>query len=1002
MDRSWMYSAPRCSEPFINGVQFFLNFAFERSNVNGKILCHCARCLNMYYRGRGDILDHLICFGFRSEYLVWVYHGEGSTTTSSGIVHNAEEDLFDHDMYEMLNDVFQPEIDVTRVETHEATLNSGQEVENEGRIFDNIVKEVEEKLYPSCKYNKLSSIVHLYHIKCLNGWSNKSFSMLLEFLKDLLPEGNLLPKTTPQVKKIMAKLGLGYEKIHSCPNGCMLFWEEKEKDECCSICGSSRWKVSQDNSENGTIPPKKKASKILRWFPLKPRLQRLFMSSKTASLMKWHHVERVEDGKIRHPADALAWKDFDKKFPEFASDPRNVRLTLASDGFNPFRTMNVSHSIWPVFLIPYNLPPWLVMKQPNFILSLIIPGPRAPGNKIDMYMQPLIKELKELWDVGVETFDASTKQNFQLKASVLSTISDFPGYANLSGWSTKGALACPLCGFDTDSKWLTHGKKYCYMYHRRWLPTNHHWRRDTKSFVGREELRVAPKPSSGEEVLQQLDGTEFLAEKVDGGPWKKKSHGKKSKDNYETRLDLKQLGIRKELHPKKRPRSDTTFMPRACYQMNRDEKGLFLKILKLIKPPDEFSSNISRCVQLNEKKLVGMKSYDHHMLMQEYLPIALRGTLPDHVSSTIIELSDFFRIICYKDLTEVDLQYLESKVSVTLCKLEKIFPPSFFTIMVHLVIHLVRDVKLGGPVAFRWMYPIERYLLTLKSYVHNRAHPEGSIAEGYLAQECVTFCSRYLSGVETIFTTPIRNDDEGDQNEIEESNNLFPGRPLGRKKNSRVARMEEQGDQKVTDEIKWLARGPLRVVQKYSGYLVKGYRFHTRKREELLRTQNSGVAVMVEGANYSSSRDRRLVEGVNNYYGKLTDIIELNYSGMIRVVLFKCEWVDINRGCKKDGNVTLVNFSYKTHTGVNLIDDPFVLASQADKVFYSMDPKHIGWEIVRHVKLRDVFDMGGAYDDIFDVPNLHRVGDDGIDVTPEMIIANENIDVIDDEENNSD
>ena len=214
--------------------------------------------------------------------------------------------------------------------------------------------------------------------------------------------------------------------------------------------------------------------------------------------------------------------------------------------------------------------------------------------------------------------------------------------------------------------------------------------------------------------------------------------------------------------------------------------------------------------------------------------------------------------------------------------------------------------------------------------------------------------------------------------------------------------MEEQGDQKVTDEIKWLARGPLRVVQKYSGYLVKGYRFHTRKREELLRTQNSGVSVMVEGANYSTSRDRRPVEGVNNYYGKLTDIIELNYSGMIRVVLFKCEWVDINRGCKKDGNVTLVNFSYKTHTGVNLIDDPFVLASQADKVFYSMDPKHIGWEIVRHVKLRDVFDMGGAYDDIFDVPNLHRVGDDGIDVTPEMIIANENIDVIDDEENNSD
>ena len=113
-------------------------------------------------------------------------------------------------------------------------------------------------------------------------------------------------------------------------------------------------------------------------------------------------------------------------------------------------------------------------------------------------------------------------------------------------------------------------------------------------------------------------------------------------------------------------------------------------------------------MQVNERKLIGMKSYDCHMLMQEYLPIALRGTLSDHVSSVIVELCDFFRIICYKDLSEVDLSFLESKVALTLCKLEKIFPPSFFTVMVHLVIHLTREVKLGGPVAFRWMYPIER------------------------------------------------------------------------------------------------------------------------------------------------------------------------------------------------------------------------------------------------------------------------------------------------------
>ncbi|CAN1170392.1 hypothetical protein LINPERHAP2_LOCUS28978, partial [Linum perenne] len=62
--------------------------------------------------------------------------------------------------------------------------------------------------------------------------------------------------------------------------------------------------------------------------------------------------------------------------------------------------------------------------------------------------------------------------------------------------------------------------------------------------------------------------------------------------------------------------------------------------------------------------------------------------------------------------------------------MEMIFPPAFFTVMVHLVLYLVDEVRRGGPVQFRWMYPIERYLGKLKTFVGNRAHPEGSIAEG--------------------------------------------------------------------------------------------------------------------------------------------------------------------------------------------------------------------------------------------------------------------------------
>ena len=94
---------------------------------------------------------------------------------------------------------------------------------------------------------------------------------------------------------------------------------------------------------------------------------------------------------------------------------------------------------------------------------------------------------------------------------------------------------------------------------------------------------------------------------------------------------------------------------------------------------------------------------------------------------------------------------------MTLRKLEKIFPPSFYDIMVHLSIHLVDEAKIGGPVQYRWMYPIERYLRRLKSYVRNKARPEGCIAEAYNAQEYVHFCSRYLDGVETRLNRYGRN-----------------------------------------------------------------------------------------------------------------------------------------------------------------------------------------------------------------------------------------------------
>ena len=169
--------------------------------------------------------------------------------------------------------------------------------------------------------------------------------------------------------------------------------------------------------------------------------------------MRWHDFERPkENGVLRHPADGQAWKIFDQNYPTFARDPRNVRLGLATDGFNPFGNMSTTYSMWPVMLVIYNMPPWKCMKSNNLILSLLIPGPKSPGKDIDVYLQPLVEELKHLWEQGVHTRDAVTGDNFLMRAAVMWTINDYPAYAMMSGWSTKGYKACPTCNEETPSK----------------------------------------------------------------------------------------------------------------------------------------------------------------------------------------------------------------------------------------------------------------------------------------------------------------------------------------------------------------------------------------------------------------------------------------------------------------------------------------------------------------------------------------------------------------------
>jgi hypothetical protein len=136
---------------------------------------------------------------------------------------------------------------------------------------------------------------------------------------------------------------------------------------------------------------------------------------------------------IRHPADATQWQNIDSRNYEFAIDLRNIRITMSTDGMNPFLNSS-THSTWPMVLTILNLPSLLCNKQKYIMMSGLIPGPQKPRNDIDPYFRPLVGDLKELWyNNGVQVWDEHKHEYFGLKAILFVTINDSSMACNLSG-----------------------------------------------------------------------------------------------------------------------------------------------------------------------------------------------------------------------------------------------------------------------------------------------------------------------------------------------------------------------------------------------------------------------------------------------------------------------------------------------------------------------------------------------------------------------------------------
>nr|ABF94970.1 transposon protein, putative, CACTA, En/Spm sub-class [Oryza sativa Japonica Group] len=409
-----------------------------------------------------------------------------------------------------------------------------------------------------------------------------------------------------------------------------------------------------------------------------------------------------------------------------------------------------------------------------------------------------------------------------------------------------------------------------YMGHRRWLPLRHAFRRKKKIFNGKRELQPAPKDLSGDEVHNMVKdiSNEF-------GKKRKRSKTKEKEKN-------------------------------VCESL----VGLMLNI------PRKTKDGLNARLDLQD-----MNIRSELQPIRDAETVAIRGILPPKVRHTIQRLCSFFNAIGQKVIDPEDLDGLQTDIVNTLCHLEMFFPLSFFDIMVHLLVHLVKQTKLCGPTFLREMWPFERYMGVLKSYVRTRAKPEGSIIEGYTTEEAIEFCVNYMSDADPI------------------------GVPASHH-GGRLSGVGTIGRKRIRPDQVSYAQAHYAVLQ-HMAEVGPYFEEHLAK----IRDENLGQ----NDAWINREHNSRFNEWFKNHVTMSTDvpneteIWELNYV-KFKVPLFRCRWVNLRTGVKADKEgFTLVDLSK-----VGYADEPFVLAKQVEQIFYIKDPSNKRMHIMRDGKRRIV------------------------------------------------
>ncbi|XP_021837716.2 uncharacterized protein [Spinacia oleracea] len=301
MDKNWI-DLPTGHREYIDGCMEFIEFS-KQDLVEGKIRYPCKNCKVEKWFSVNEVERHILFKGFYKPYKDWIFHGKGDTfqrifesdggITSEGSLDYQSGFVGRDNMGGLLRSAFSinmpPNIPNLEAQEDDELIEEpvayDTDVEydystiEEDVTYKKFLEASEEKLYEGCiNFSKLSFLLHLFHLKCMNHWSIESFNMLLKLILDAFPQILDFPSSYYYSKKMIKDLGLGYEKFDAFSNNCMWYWGEFLEKDKCHVCGTSRWTKTKDRggvvSDQGTDTCKKGVpAKVMRYFPLIPRLK---------------------------------------------------------------------------------------------------------------------------------------------------------------------------------------------------------------------------------------------------------------------------------------------------------------------------------------------------------------------------------------------------------------------------------------------------------------------------------------------------------------------------------------------------------------------------------------------------------------------------------------------------------------------------------------------------------------------------------------------------------